>query len=242
MTEPVCSGASAVVTGATSGIGRAIALELARRAATVLAVGRDAERTRSIQHELTALGAGHLALEGDLCSSAFLGALAERARDWSGGRLSLLVLCAGHHEPASVEQTSLESFDAAIATNLRAPFLLTSALLPALRAARGMVVLINSSVVSGPRPGVAAYAASKAGLRMFADCLRTEVSADGIRVLSIFPGRTATPMQRERYEREGLPYVPERLMQPEDVAAAVIGAFGSPAEITELHLRPLHKV
>jgi NAD(P)-dependent dehydrogenase (short-subunit alcohol dehydrogenase family) len=151
-------------------------------------------------------------------------------------------LCAGHHEPASVEQTSAASFDAAIATNLRAPFLLTSALLPALRAARGMVVVVNSSVVNGARPGVAAYAASKAGLRAFADCLRTEVNADGIKVLSIFPGRTATPMQRDRYEREGLEYRPERLMQPQVVARAVLDAFGSSAEVTDLHLRPMHKV
>jgi NAD(P)-dependent dehydrogenase (short-subunit alcohol dehydrogenase family) len=105
-----------------------------------------------------------------------------------------------------------------------------------------MVVVVNSSVVNGPRPGVAAYAASKAGLRAFADCLRTEVSADGIRVLSIFPGRTATPMQRDRYEREGLEYRHERLMQPKDVADAVLVAFGSSAEVTEIHLRPMHKV
>jgi NAD(P)-dependent dehydrogenase (short-subunit alcohol dehydrogenase family) len=171
-----------------------------------------------------------------------LSSLAERGAEFCQGTLSLLVLCAGHHEPAAVEATSVESFDAAIATNLRAPFLLSAALLPALRAARGMVVLVNSSVVGNARPGVAAYAASKAGLRMFADCLRSEVSADGMRVLSIFPGRTATPMQRDRYEREGLEYRPERLMQPDDVARVVLDAFASRAELTEIHLRPLHQV
>jgi len=242
MTDSRITGVHAVVTGATSGIGRAIAVALAKRSAHVLMVGRDVERTKAVRAELEALSPGHLELAGDLTNDASLASLAERATHWSGGKLGLLVLCAGHHEPATVEGTSAASFDAAIATNLRAPFLLTAALLPALRAARGMVVVVNSSVVNGPRPGVAAYAASKAGLRVFADCLRTEVNSDGIKVLSIFPGRTATPMQRDRYEREGLEYHPERLMQPEDVADAVLNAFGSSVEVTEIHLRPMHKV
>jgi len=239
---PRFAGRCALVTGATSGIGRSIALALANQSARVLVVGRDVERTKAAERELAALGQGHLALTGDLSTSAFLEDLVAQANTWSAGRLGLLVLCAGHHEPATVEETTAASFDAAIATNLRAPFLLTAGLLPALRAARGMVVVVNSSVVNGARPGIAAYAASKAGLRAFADCLRTEVSPDGVRVLSIFPGRTATPMQRERYEREGLEYRPERLMQPEDVAGAVLDAFGSSAEITEIHLRPAHKI
>jgi len=230
---PRFAGRCALVTGATSGIGRSIALALANQSARVLVVGRDVERTKAAERELAALGQGHLALTGDLSTSAFLEDLVAQANTWSAGRLGLLVLCAGHHEPATVEETTAASFDAAIATNLRAPFLLT---------ARCMVVVVNSSVVNGARPGIAAYAASKAGLRAFADCLRTEVSPDGVRVLSIFPGRTATPMQRERYEREGLEYRPERLMQPEDVAGAVLDAFGSSAEITEIHLRPAHKI
>lgn len=242
MTEPRFAPVSALVTGATSGIGRAIAIGFAARGARLLTVGRDPERSRSVHAELGGADAGHRALVGDLTQVSFLNELSQQALEWANGALSLLVLCAGHHEPAPVEQTSAASFDAAIATNLRAPFLLTGALLPALRAARGMVVLVNSSVVNHPRAGVAAYAASKSGLRTFADCLRAEVNADGVRVLSLFPGRTATPMQQDRYERDGLPYQPERLMQPEDVAGAVLHAFGSSAEVTDLHLRPMHKV
>ena len=236
------TGVQALVTGATSGIGRAISLALAAGGARVLAAGRDDERTKAVWAELSALGSGHAAVSGDFMNTAFLNELAHDTLTWSAGRLSLLVCSAGHHDPAPVERTSAASFDVAVGVNLRAPFLLTGALLPALRTARGMIVLVNSSIVKHPRAGIAAYAASKAGLRTFADCLRTEVSHDGVRVLSIFPGRTATPMQRERYRLEGLEYRPERLLQPEDVASTVLSAYESPGEVTELELRPLHRM
>jgi len=231
-----------LVTGATSGIGRAISLALAAGGARVLAAGRDEDRIRALGAELSELGTGHRTVSGDFMDTAFLNDLAGQALEWGQGRLSLLVCSAGHHDPAPIERTTAASFDAAVGINLRAPFLLTGALLPALRNARGMVVLVNSSIVKHPRAGAAAYAASKAGLRAFANCLRHEVGRDGIRVLSIFAGRTATPMQRERYRLEGLEYHPERLLQPEDVAAAVLGAFESRGEVTDLDLRPLHRV
>ena len=233
--------AFALVTGASSGIGHAISSALAAGGTRVLLVGRSCERLATVLSQLGGAGAGHLAIDGDLTSTDFLANLAQRALQWSQERLSILVLCAGHHEPSRIEETSAASFDAAIATNLRAPFLLTGALLPSLRATRGQVVLVNSSVVNNPRAGTAAYAASKAGLRTFADCLRAEVGPDGVTVLSVYPGRTATPMQRDRYEREGLQYAPELLLQPSDVARAVVNAVGSSGEVTELHLRPLHK-
>jgi len=231
----------ALVTGATSGIGHALVLALAARGIHVLGVGRSAGRAAVLRAELAALGAGHLVNHGDLADAAFLSSISAQAQDFSAGSLNLLVHSAGHHEPGTVEATTAQQFDAAIATNLRAPFLLTAALLPALRLARGMIVLLNSSIVNHPRAGIAAYAASKAGLRSFADCLRTEVNEHGVRVLSIFPGRTATPMQRERYEAEGIEYRPERLLQPEDLVEAILHAFTSRAEVTELALRPMSK-
>src|SRR5262245_1590426 len=147
------TGVQALVTGATGGIGRAISIALAADGARVLAAGRDDERTRAIGVELSAFGSGHRAMSGDLMNTAFLSELAHEAVTWSDGRLSLLVCSAGHHQPAPVEQTPAASFDSAMGINLRAPFLLTGALLPALRAARGMIALVNSSIVKHPRPG-----------------------------------------------------------------------------------------
>jgi NADP-dependent 3-hydroxy acid dehydrogenase YdfG len=87
------------------------------------------------------------------------------------------------------------------------------------------------------------YAATKHALKAIADSLREEVNAEGLRVLSVYPGRTASPMQAAVHEMEGRAYHPERLMQPEDVAAVVINALSLPrsAEVTDIYIRPLLK-
>ena len=87
------------------------------------------------------------------------------------------------------------------------------------------------------------YAASKYALKALADALRAEVNALGLRVLSVYPGRTASRMQAEVHAAEGRPYRPETLMQPEDVAASILAALALPrtAELTDLHIRPALK-
>ena len=124
--------------------------------------------------------------------------------------------------------------------NLRAPYLLTRELSGALCAGRGDVVFINSSVVGQRRAGLAAYAASKQGLLALADSLRQEINPSGVRVLSVFLGATATPMQEQIYLRDGRAYRPEALLQPADVAQIVMNVLAMPrgAEVTDLHLRP----
>jgi NADP-dependent 3-hydroxy acid dehydrogenase YdfG len=103
------------------------------------------------------------------------------------------------------------------------------------------VVFINSTAGLVARAGVAQYAATKHALRAMADSLREEVNADGVRVLSVFLGRTATPLQAALHEREGRRYRPERLVQPADVASLVVHALTLPrtAEVTDLTIRPL---
>jgi NADP-dependent 3-hydroxy acid dehydrogenase YdfG len=103
------------------------------------------------------------------------------------------------------------------------------------------VVFINSSAGPAPRAGIAAYAASKAALKALAESLRAEVNPGGVRVLSVFPGRTATAMQEEVHRLEGKAYEPERLLQPADVAAAVVNALCLPrtAEVTDINVRPM---
>lgn len=232
-------GGAALVTGASSGIGRAICHHLAERQVRVLLIGRDPTRTEEARRSLSAPDR-HRAAIGDLTDDTFISTLRAAVDEFAPQGLSVLVCSAARIDQDEAGAPSLESFDAQLLTNLRAPFALTTTLLPALRRARGQIVFLNSSAVNNPRPEFTGYTASKAGLRALADCLRAGVNADGVRVLSVFPGRTATPMQQGLVERDGRVYQPHLLLQPEDVASSVLAALELPetAELTELHIRP----
>jgi NADP-dependent 3-hydroxy acid dehydrogenase YdfG len=159
------------------------------------------------------------------------------------GHLDILVHCAGMICLGRLEHSSVAEFDAQFRANVRAPYVLTQALLSLLRARRGQIVFINSSVGLQARGELGQFAATQHALKAIADSLREEINAEGVRVLSIFPGRTATPRQAAIYQTEGKTYHPELLMQPEDVAAMVIHALLLPAtaEVTEIRMRPLVK-
>ena len=143
----------------------------------------------------------------------------------------------------AVETSSPDDFDRQYVTNVRAPYLLTQVLLPMLRATRGQIIFINSTVVFAASANVGQFAATQHALRAFVDALREEVNADGIRVASVFPGRTATPRQAHIHALEGKAYVPERLVQPDDVAEVVVNILTLPrsAEITDVRIRPMLK-
>ena len=233
----------ALVTGAGSGIGRAIAVGLARPDTTLIVVGRRADQLRETARAVESAGGRSIEVASDLAEDAAIDALTRIAATAGGGRLDVLVHCAARNLTAEIDRTSPAELDAILRVNLRAPFELTRQVLPLLRAARGDVVFMNSSAAHTAPATTAAYAASKAGLRAFADSLRAEVNRDGIRVLSVFPGRTATAMQAAIFDTEGKPYRPELLLQPDDIAVAVIAALDLPrtAELTDLHVRPAIK-
>ena len=238
------AGKTAVVTGAGSGIGRAIAIACGEQGATVSIVGRRKAALDETAAAISSVGGTALTLVLDLSDDAAVSKLGQSVDDAFGGKLDLLVHSAAQNSLLSVEDTSVELLDSVLDLNMRAPFLITRRLLPSLRRAPGDIVFVNSLVVANPRAGVAVYAASKAGLRAFADSLRAEVNAAGVRVLSLFPGRTATPMQEELMRHEEREYRPEVLLQPEDVAAAMLSAVTLPrtAELTELSIRPANKL
>jgi NADP-dependent 3-hydroxy acid dehydrogenase YdfG len=156
------------------------------------------------------------------------------------GRLDILVHSAGVIAHGPVSRAPVIDFDSQYRVNLRAPYLLTQLALPMLIACHGQVVFINSTVGLTTRPDVAQYSATQHALRAVADSMRQEVNAQGVRVLSIHPGRTATARQAAIHAHEGKPYCPERLMQPNDVAAMVLGALRLPrtAEVTDIVMRP----
>lgn len=236
------AGQVAMVTGAGSGIGRALALALGDAGAATVLVGREAARLEAVASALTRGGRTTRTCPIDLATDAGIADLVGSVAR-AGERIDVLVHAAGDYSMGGVAEVPVEFLDRLLRVNLLAPYALTRALLPALRRTQGQVVFVNSSAALHPSAGVAAYAASKAGLRAFADALRAEINADGIRVLSVFPGRTATAMQEAIHRREGMPYRPETLLQPDDVAAAVVAALGAArtAEITEIVIRPMRK-
>ena len=223
------AGRTAVVTGATGGIGGAVARALAAAGATVHALGRRAAAAEPglVWHRV------------DLGDDAAVAGLAAEL----GPGLDVLVHAAGTYGTGEVATLPVAELDRQWRINVRAPYLLTQALLPALVARRGQVAFVNSSVWGNARAGMAAYAGGKYALKALADALRAEVNPAGIRVLSVFPGRTATRMQAEIHRAEGAPWRPEALLQPEDVAAALVAALALPAtaEVTDIHIRPARK-
>jgi short-subunit dehydrogenase len=236
----------ALVAGASQGIGRAIALALAARRYDLLLVARrEAPLADVVAQAKRAQSAGGVVegLAADLVDEDGQRRVVARAAGDASLPLDVLVFSAGTIARADVAEASLDDLDRQYAANLRMPYALTQALLPSLRAARGQIVFVNSSAALVARANAAQYAATQAGLRAFANSLRDEVNADGIRVTSIFPGRTATPRQERIHGWEGREYHPEALLQPEDVAAIVVAALELPrtAEVTEITIRSMAK-
>jgi NAD(P)-dependent dehydrogenase (short-subunit alcohol dehydrogenase family) len=236
------AGRVAIVTGASSGIGRAMALALSRQGVHLCLIGRDPAKLKQTVAAIQELSRV-TSFQMDLTVEENLKALCLYLEK-EAGRLDILIHSAGviHQDP--MERARIEQFDLQYATNVRAPYLLTQRLLPLLAAGRGQIVFINSSVgLAAKRPEVGQYSATKHALKAIADSLREEVNPKGIRVLTVYLGRTATPMQEALCRQEGKVYRPERLLQPEDVASVVVQALMLPctAEVTDISIRPMIK-
>ena len=235
------SGQVAIVTGASGGIGRAISHALAREGARIYAIGRNPERLRKTVVE----GGGGLdivELAVDLTSEQQSEELAQKVAAIE--RVNILIHCAGVLHQAAMKEAPIEHLDAQYAINVRVPYLLTKRLLPVLEASQGQSVFINSTTgLNAKRPEIGQYAATKHALRAVADSLREEVNSKGVRVTSVYLGRTAGPLQERLHREEGKRYESELLVQPEDVASVVLESLvlSRTAEITDITVRPLRK-
>jgi NAD(P)-dependent dehydrogenase (short-subunit alcohol dehydrogenase family) len=236
------AGRIAVVTGATSGVGRAISLALAGAGAEVCVIGRNAVTLAETVAAVQQL-AGGKGFQIDLTVEESFEPLARYLND-EYGKLDVLILSAATIHLDNMETARIEDFDDQFATNVRAPYLLTQKLLPLLIAGCGQIVFINSpAALMTTRADLGQYGATKHALKAIADSLRTEVNPRGVRVTSVYLGRTATPMQESLFKKEGRPYQPELLLQPEDVATVVIHALMLPltAEVADINLRAMQK-
>lgn len=232
--------ATALVTGASSGIGRATAKALVRAKARVALIGR----RRTILEELAAeCGSLASAYPCDMTDDTQLETLATRIRsDFTG--IDILVHSSGIIKLGATEVSPVADFDSQYAANVRGPYILTQLLLPLLRETSGQIVVVNSSITRAYNTaGRGSYAATQHAVRAMTDALRDEVNEFGVRATTIFPGTTATQRQMDLHEMSGKRYDPDRMLQPDDVAEAILFALtiGRTAEVTDLYLRPMLK-
>jgi NADP-dependent 3-hydroxy acid dehydrogenase YdfG len=218
----------ALITGASRGIGRAIADDLAST------------------HHLLLGGRDRAALEALASSYPSAEPFAVDVREVSAAdvarvdRLDVLVHSAGVLQMGAIADLEDETWRTSFEINVFAVATLTRLLLPALRAARGQVVAINSGSGYNSGAGSAVYSGTKFALRALTDALREEERPNGVRVSSIHPGRVATDMQAELHEYEGKDYSPTAWIQPAQVAKAVRLAVDASRDsaVESLNIRP----
>jgi NAD(P)-dependent dehydrogenase (short-subunit alcohol dehydrogenase family) len=234
-------GQTAVITGATGGIGKSVALALARKGVRLHLLVRDKAKGTHLAAELSGVApAGRFDVHEMDLSKNIRPAVELLLKHIPSA--DILVHGAGVLSVSKFADLDERDFDVQFQVNARAPLILTKLLLPHLRKRPGQIVFLNSSVTQQEsKAHLIGYAASKYALKSIADGIRNAVNDDGIRVLSVYPGRTATPMQEKVFSLENRTYRGDRLLQPNDVAEAIVGALVLPrtAEVTDLFVRPL---
>ncbi len=218
-----------LITGATSGIGRATAMRFVDSGASVAAVGRDKTALAELQTSVEALGGQCLTIEADLSRAGEAGAVVAKAVARFGG-IDVLVNAAGHISSGTIETTSDEAWDAMLDINLRAVFQLMQKALPSIIERRGNVV--NVSSVTGLRafPGVLAYCVSKAALDQLTRCAALELASKGVRVNAVNPGVVVT----EIHKRGGMTGEQYAAFLNHSKETHPLGRVGEAAEIAEL--------
>ena len=221
-----------VVTGAGSGIGLALAQRLAARGDDLVLLARSDARAA----ELSGTFPDAQVLVADLADPGTLNGLGRQV----DGPVHSLVHVAGVVELGRVDRLRLADWDEQLAVNLTAPAVLTRELLPHVREGRGTVVFVSSSAGLSASAEWSAYAASKHGLRALADALRAEEVEHGVRVTSVYPGRTATVMQEKVHAQEGREYDASQWMSAGTVADTIVHVLDLPADATvpDVTIRP----
>jgi NAD(P)-dependent dehydrogenase (short-subunit alcohol dehydrogenase family) len=221
-----CNGKTALVTGASRGIGRAAALALAEAGAQVLVhYGRGKAEADAVVAGIKGGGGRAQAVGADLAKADGPAVLARQVREIAGERLDILVANAGIAKDASIEATTVEDFDALFAVNVRAPFFLVQQLLPILR--DGSSVIFTSSLAAHAAVGnLSAYAATKGAIDTMVKHFAAVLGPKGIRVNAVAPGVVATDMSSFAKTDAGRDATTamqalKRVAQPEDIAGAI---------------------
>jgi NAD(P)-dependent dehydrogenase (short-subunit alcohol dehydrogenase family) len=224
--------ATHLLTGAGSGMGAVLADRLLERGDSLVLLARSTERAHDLRAELP----DATVLVADLADAAAVEAVADQLPD----SLDSVVHAAGIVDLGPVAELTTEAWQSQLAINLVGPAVLTRICLPAVRAARGTFVFVNSGAGLVAHPQWSAYAASKFGLRALADSLRAEEQEHGVRVTTVYPGRTATPMQQKVHEQEGREYDASTWIDPDTVVDAILHVLdlADDATVSDLTIRP----
>lgn len=230
MSEPgPLAGHTALVTGASRGIGRAIAVALAEQGARVRAMARTADALERLATEH-----GAEPIVADLADDVAVWSALDELMERDGGPPDLIVNAAGVFGIEAVAHETVKSFDAHLAINLRGPFLVIRSLLPAMLE-RGSGLIVNVGSVAGRKtfPGNAAYSASKFGLRGFHQVLVEELRGTGVRASLVEPASTDTELW-DPHDPDSDPSLPDRadMLASTDVAAAVVFLATRPPGVT----------
>ena len=238
-------GRAALVTGPSSGLGRAVAVALAQAGADVALVARSEKDLRETEDRVSRAGRRALALPTDLASASETRAAVERTADALGG-VDVLVNAAGTDAPGPVEDLEVEGWDRTLSVNLRAPFLLSKAAFPIMREAGGGTI-VNVSSVAGKKgwANASAYCASKFGLTGLTEALADEGRPHGIRAIVLYPGAMATNWgafsPEDRAEGDAEQASPSLALPPSGVADFIAWFAASPREfvLTEGIILPI---
>jgi NAD(P)-dependent dehydrogenase (short-subunit alcohol dehydrogenase family) len=228
-------GQVALVTGASSGLGRATAVAMAKAGAEVALLARGKEDLEQVAAEVGRVGSRGLVLVADLADAEELVREVARAVE-AFGRIDVLVNAAGTDVPGPVAELTVQDWDRVLAVNLRAPFVLARAVFPHMRAS-GRGTIVNVSSVAGKRgwANAAAYCASKFALTGLTQALAAEGRQHGIRACVLYPGAMATswgvwsPAARGTARGERPPA--SRALPPQEVAALIVWIAAAPAEL-----------
>lgn len=222
-----------VLTGAGSGIGLALAHRLADRGDDLVLVAR----SRARADELGRTFPRAQLLVADLADPGTLNGLGRQV----DGEVDTVLHVAGVVDLGRVDRLRLAEWEEQLTVNLTAPAVLTRELLPHVRASHGTIVFVNSSAGLTASAAWSAYAASKFGLRAFADALRAEEVEHGVRVSTVYPSRTATPMQEKVHEQEGRTYDASRWISVDTVVDTIVHVLDLPADATipDVTVRPV---
>jgi NAD(P)-dependent dehydrogenase (short-subunit alcohol dehydrogenase family) len=186
-------GKTALVTGATSGIGQAIAHAFAREGAQVVVTGRDEQRGQAAVEAIRSAGGSATFVRADLTSKPAIDRLARQATE-TLGHIDILVNNAGIFPFGPTTQTDETTFDTVVTTNMKGPFYLTAALAPQMvERGSGKIINITTMVAHVGMPGMALYGATKAALTLLTKSWATEFGPSGVNVNAIAPGPTRTP-------------------------------------------------